>query len=64
MKNRVCFGAISGAFLLMVLLFAACSSTPPVKYYTLNTLPEMQQDVSEDASDGCRIGADGISKIS
>jgi uncharacterized lipoprotein YmbA len=49
MKNRVCFGAISGAFLLMVLLFAACSSTPPVKYYTLNTL-EMQQDVSEDAS--------------
>jgi uncharacterized lipoprotein YmbA len=50
MKNRVCFGAISGAFLLMVLLFAACSSTPPVKYYTLNTLPEMQQDVSEDAS--------------
>ncbi len=50
MKNRVCFGAISGAFLLMVLLFAACSSTPPVKYYTLNTLPEMQQNVSENAS--------------
>jgi hypothetical protein len=34
----------------MILLFAACSSTPPVKYYTLNTLSKMQQDISEDAS--------------
>ena len=50
MKNRVCFGTTGGAFLLMILLFAACSSTPPVKYYTLNTLSEMQQDISKDAS--------------
>jgi len=50
MKKRECFGTIGGIFLLMVFLFAACSSTPPVKYYTLNTLPEMQQNVSEDAS--------------
>ena len=52
MKNRVCLGTKGGAFLLMILLFAACSSTPPVKYYTLNTLSEMQQDISEDASSG------------
>ena len=50
MKKRECFGTIGGIFLLMVFLFAACSSTPPVRYYTLNTLPEMQQDISEDAS--------------
>ena len=33
------------AFLLLVLFLAACSSTPPVAYYTLNTLPEMQQEI-------------------
>jgi uncharacterized lipoprotein YmbA len=33
------------AFLLMVSLLGACSSTPPVAYYTLNTLPEMQQEI-------------------
>lgn len=33
------------AFLLTVFFVAACSSTPPVAYYTLNTLPEMQQEI-------------------
>ncbi len=50
MKNRACFGYIGRVFVLMVFLLAACSTTPPVKYYNLNTLPEMQQDVSEAVS--------------
>ena len=50
MKKRVCIGAIRGTFLLMILLYAACSTTPPVKYYTLNTFPEIHQDISQDAS--------------
>ena len=33
------------ALLLTVFFVAACSSTPPVAYYTLNTLPEMQQEI-------------------
>lgn len=33
------------AFLLLVFFLAACSSTPPVAYYTLNTLPERQQEI-------------------
>jgi uncharacterized lipoprotein YmbA len=45
MKNRVRFGNIGWAFLLTVFLVAACSTTPPVAYYTLNTLPEMQQEI-------------------
>jgi hypothetical protein len=32
-------------FVLMVFFVAACSSTPPVAYYTLNTLPERQQEI-------------------
>jgi hypothetical protein len=31
--------------LLLVFFLAACSTTPPVAYYTLNTLPEMQQEI-------------------
>lgn len=31
--------------MLTVFFVAACSSTPPVAYYTLNTLPEMQQEI-------------------
>lgn len=50
MKNRACFGYIGRVFVLMVFLLAACSTTPPVKYYNLNTLPEMQQDASEAVS--------------
>jgi hypothetical protein len=45
MKNRARFGNIGWAFLLLVFLLAACSTTPPVAYYTLNTLPEMQQEI-------------------
>jgi uncharacterized lipoprotein YmbA len=45
MKNRVRFGNIGWAFLLLVFFLTACSSTPPVAYYTLNTLPEMQQEI-------------------
>jgi uncharacterized lipoprotein YmbA len=39
------------AFLLLVLFLAACSSTPPVAYYTLNTLPEMQQEIPTAVTD-------------
>ena len=42
MENRVCFGNVGWAFSPIVFLLAACSTTSPVKYYTLNTLPEMQ----------------------
>ena len=45
MKNRARFGNRGWAFLLLVFFLAACSSTPPVAYYTLNTLPEMQQEI-------------------
>ena len=45
MKNRARFGNRGWAFLLTVFFVAACSSTPPVAYYTLNTLPEMQQEI-------------------
>ena len=45
MKNRARFGNMGWAFLLLVSFLAACSSTPPVAYYTLNTLPEMQQEI-------------------
>ena len=45
MKNRARFGNIGWAFLLLVFFVAACSTTPPVAYYTLNTLPEMQQEI-------------------
>lgn len=45
MKNRARFGNMGWAFLLLVFFLAACSSTPPVAYYTLNTLPEMQQEI-------------------
>jgi uncharacterized lipoprotein YmbA len=50
MKNRACFGYIGRVFVLMVFLLAACSTSPPVKYYKLNTLPDMQQDISEAVS--------------
>jgi uncharacterized lipoprotein YmbA len=45
MKNRARFGSMGLAFLLLVFFLAACSTTPPVAYYTLNTLPEMQQEI-------------------
>ena len=39
------------AFLILVFFLAACSSTPPVAYYTLNTLPEMQQEIPAEVMD-------------
>jgi uncharacterized lipoprotein YmbA len=45
MKNRARFGNMGWSFLLTVFFVAACSTTPPVAYYTLNTLPEMQQEI-------------------
>ena len=50
MKKRVCFGAIGLVFPFMVFLLAACSTTPPVRYYTLSPSFEMQQDVYEAVS--------------
>jgi uncharacterized lipoprotein YmbA len=51
MKNRARFGNMGWAFLLLVFFLAACSSTPPVAYYTLNTLPEMQQEIPAEVMD-------------
>ena len=45
MKNRARFGNMGWAFLILVFFLAACSSTPPVAFYTLNTLPERQQEI-------------------
>ena len=39
------------AFFILVFFLAACSSTPPVAYYTLNTLPEMQQEIPAEVMD-------------
>ena len=47
MKNRACFGNISLVFSLIVFLLVSCSSTPGVRYYTLNPFPEMQPDSSQ-----------------
>jgi uncharacterized protein len=51
MKNRACFGKIGWAFVLMVFLLTACSTTPAVRYYTLNPFSEMQPDISHAVSD-------------
>jgi len=51
MKNRACFGKIGLAFVLMVFLLTACSTTPAVRYYTLNPFSEMQPDISQTVSD-------------
>ncbi len=50
MKNRAYFGNMGRVFSLMVFLLTACSTTPAVKYYTLNPLSEMQPDVSQGVS--------------
>ena len=50
MKNRACFGNISLVFSLIVFLFTGCSTTPAVKYYTLNPSFEMQRDIPEAVS--------------
>jgi uncharacterized lipoprotein YmbA len=50
MKNRAYFGNMGRAFSLMVFLLAACSTTPDVKYYTLNPLSDMQPDIPQGVS--------------
>ena len=57
MKNRACVGKVGWAFILFVFLLAGCSSSPAVRYYTLNTLPEMQQgNTGVVAADNIAIG--------
>ena len=57
MKNRACIVKVGWAFILFVFLLAGCGSSPAVKYYTLNTLPDMQQHNTEAASgDDIAIG--------
>lgn len=57
MKNRACIVKVGWAFILFVFLLAGCGSSPAVKYYTLNTLPDTQQDNTEAASgDDIAIG--------
>ena len=51
MKNRARLGNMGWGFLIMVFLLGGCSSTPPVAYYTLNTLPEMQQEIPAEVMD-------------
>jgi uncharacterized lipoprotein YmbA len=50
MKNRAGFGNMGRVFSLMVFLLASCSTTPAVRYYTLNPFPEMQPDSSQAVS--------------
>ena len=50
MKNRACFGKIGRVFFLMVFLLAGCTTTPAVRYYTLNPSSEMQPDISQTVS--------------
>ena len=50
MKNRACFGNISLVFSLIVFLLVSCSSTPAVRYYTLNPFSDMQPDSSQAVS--------------
>jgi uncharacterized lipoprotein YmbA len=45
MKNKARFVNMGWALLLTVFFVASCSTTPPVAYYTLNTLPERQQEI-------------------
>jgi uncharacterized lipoprotein YmbA len=59
MKNRACFGNIGRAFFFMLFLLASCSTTPAVKYYTLNPFSEMQPDISQAVSvDTLAIGVE------
>jgi len=44
MKNRASLGNMGWALLLVAFLLAGCSSTPPVRFYNLNSLPSGQQE--------------------
>ncbi len=50
MKNRACFGKIGWAFVLILFLLTACSTTPVVRYYTLNPFSDMKRDISHAVS--------------
>ena len=50
MKNKAGFGNIGRVFFFMIFLLTACSTTPAVKYYTLNPFTEMQPDISQAVS--------------
>jgi len=50
MKNKAGFGNMGWVFVLMVFLLTACSTTPAVRYYTLNSFSEMQPDISQAVS--------------
>ena len=50
MKNKACFGKIGRVFFFMIFLLTACSTTPAVRYYTLNPFSEMQPDISQAVS--------------
>jgi len=50
MKNKAGFGNMGRVFLFMVFLLAACSTTPAVKYYTLNPFSRMPPDISQAVS--------------
>jgi hypothetical protein len=52
MKNRAGFGSMGRIFLLMVFLLAACSTTPVVKYYTLDPGFDIQPDNFQAVSGG------------
>ncbi|RZB37453.1 MAG: uncharacterized protein SRB2_00997 [Desulfobacteraceae bacterium Eth-SRB2] len=51
MKNRACYGYMGRVFFLMVFFLGACSTTPVVRYYTLNPSLEMQPDISQAVSE-------------
>lgn len=44
MRNRSSLGNMGWAFLFVAFLLAGCSSTPPVRFYNLNSLPSGQQE--------------------
>jgi len=50
MKNRAYFGNMGRVFFFIVFLLAACSTTPAVRYYTLNPFSEMQSDITQAVS--------------
>jgi len=44
MRNRASLENMGWAFLLVAFLLAGCSSSPPVRFYNLNSLPSGQQE--------------------
>jgi uncharacterized lipoprotein YmbA len=50
MKNKAGFGNVGWIFFFTMVLFVSCSTTPAVRYYTLNPFSEVQPDVSQAVS--------------